>query len=278
MPQQVAAQLDIPQKSPKANVALRVGLTDVAIQYSSPAVRGRGIWGKLVPYDKVWRAGANEATVVEFSTNVSIGGKSLPKGKYSLFLIPAKDGNWTAIFNKVWDQWGAYQYDQSKDELRISVTAKNLSDIVENLRYRITTKSVEHGMIVMEWERKQITIPFATDAINLTIKNVNEALKTAPEKDKWWINAEAAEFLVENNGDMDKALNYANQSIQLKSCVRNYWVKAQILAKKQDMAGALAAADKALALSKKDEQEKEFYASVKSQMDAATQQWKKQKK
>ncbi len=278
LPHQAMAQLDIPQKSPKANVSFRVGLTDVSIHYSSPGVRGRGIWGKLVPYDRVWRAGANEATIVQFSTPVNIGGKQLPKGKYSLFLIPAKDGNWTAIFNKVWDQWGAYQYDQSQDELRVSVAVKNLGEVVEHLRYRVTEKSIEQGMIVMEWERKQIIIPFNTDAINLSLKNVNEALKTAKEDDKWWIHAEAAEFLLENNGDTERALFYANQSIALKPCVRNYWVKAQVLAKKKDLAGAIAAAEKALTFSKKDDEEKEFYASVKTQMDVATQQWKKQKK
>jgi tetratricopeptide (TPR) repeat protein len=278
LPHQAFAQLDIPQKSPKANVSFRVGLTDVSIQYSSPAVRGRGIWGKLVPYSKVWRAGANEATTVAFSTSVNIGGKQLPKGKYSLFLIPEKDGDWTVIFNRVWEQWGAYQYDQTKDELRAYVTAKNLGEVVEHLRYRITEKSVEEGVIIMEWERKQVIIPFATDAINLTIKNVNDALAICSDDDRWWIHVQAAEFLLENNSYLDKAINHANQSIQLNPCVRNYWAKAQLLAQKQDIPGALAAADKAKSVSSKSDSEKKYYASVKAEMDAATQQWKKQKK
>lgn len=272
------AQLDIPQKSPKANVSYRVGLTNVAINYSSPAVRGRGIWGKLVPYNVIWRAGANEATTIEFSTAVTIGGQRLAKGKYAFFLIPEKNGNWTAIFNREWDQWGAYQYDESKDELRVDVPVKSLVEVVEHLRYRITENSVENGMIVLEWERKQVIIPFATDAINMTIKNVNEALKTSNDGDKWWIHAQAAEFLLENNGDLNKALEFANQSIALKPCVRNYWAKAQILAKKNDIEGALAAAEKAQELSKKDDGEKQYYAIIQQQLIASTQQWGKQKK
>lgn len=276
--QSALAQLDIPQKSPKANVSFRVGLTDVTITYSSPAVRGRGIWGKLVPYDKVWRAGANEATTIEFSTDVTVGGKLLPKGKYGLFLIPAREGVWIAIFNKVWDQWGAYQYEHTKDALRAQVAVKNLNEVVEHLRYRITEKDIENGVVVMEWERKQVSIPFFTDAITMTMANVEKALKTAKETDKWWIHIEAAEFLLEYNCDLDDAMAYTDASIALKPCVRNYWAKARLLAQKKDYAGALAAAEKATSYGKSNKEETEYYASVKNPLTAAMQQWKKQLK
>lgn len=270
------AQLDIPQKSPKANISFRVGVTDVTINYCSPAVRGRGIWGKLVPYDKIWRAGANEATTIEISTDITIAGKVLPKGKYGFFLIPAKDGPWTAVFNKVWDQWGAYKYDAEKDALRIQVPAKPITDVIEHLRYRITEKDIENGMIVMEWERRQITIPFFTDAVNLSMQNVENALKLAKEEDKWWMNIEAAEFLLDHYCDANLALKYANASLELKPTVRNHWAKAKILAWKNDLVGAIAEADKAMELGTKgNKEEQEYFVSIKEQLNAGLQRWQK---
>ena len=106
--------------SPKAEVMQTVGFTDVRIVYSRPGVKGRTIWGKLVPYDAVWRAGANEATKITFSTDVTIEGKKLKKGAYSFFAIPGKN-DWTLIFNKVADQWGAFEYNESEDALRVKV-------------------------------------------------------------------------------------------------------------------------------------------------------------
>ncbi len=271
------AQLDIPQKSPKANISFRVGVTDVTITYCSPAVRGRGIWGKLVPYDKVWRAGANEATVIEISTDITISGTVLLKGKYGFFLIPSKEGTWTAVFNKVWDQWGAYKYDANKDALRIQVQAKPLTEVVEHLRYRITEKDIENGVIVMEWERRQVIIPFTTDAVNLSMENVQRALKAAKEEDKWWMNIEAAEFLLDHYCDVNLALEYTNASIQLKPTVRNYWVKAQLLAWKKDLSGAIAAADEATKLStiKGNSEEKEYYTTIKEELEAHKLKWAK---
>ena len=104
-----AQELELPRKSPKASISYSVGLTDITINYSSPSVRERAVWGKLVPWGKVWRAGANEATTVEFSTDVYVEGELLPAGKYSFFLIPKKEEKWTAIFNKVAYQLGAYE-------------------------------------------------------------------------------------------------------------------------------------------------------------------------
>ena len=107
--------------SPKAAVIQTVGFTDVRIDYSRPGVKGRQIWGGLVPYDKVWRAGANEATTISFSTDVIVNGKTLKAGKYGFFTIPTKD-KWTIIFNKIADQWGAFEYNEAEDVLRIDVT------------------------------------------------------------------------------------------------------------------------------------------------------------
>src|SRR5437773_12011574 len=106
-----------PRVSQHAVFKQTVGLTDVTIDYSRPAVKGRQIWGALVPYDKVWRTGANEATIISFSDDVTVNGQPLPKGSYSFHTIPGKD-EWTLIFNKVDKQWGSFSYDEKQDALR----------------------------------------------------------------------------------------------------------------------------------------------------------------
>ncbi|MCK7523313.1 MAG: DUF2911 domain-containing protein [Ignavibacteriales bacterium] len=137
--------------SPKAAVIQTVGFTEVRIDYSRPGVKKREIWGKLVPYDAVWRAGANEATKITFSTDVTVEGKKLKKGSYSLFAIPGKN-DWTIIFNKVADQWGAFEYNESEDALRVKVkTEKAIWQ--EWLSYTINKASDTSAVIRLEWEK-----------------------------------------------------------------------------------------------------------------------------
>ena len=145
--------------SPKAAVIQTVGFTEVRIDYSRPGVKKREIWGKLVPYDAVWRAGANEATKITFSTDVTVEGKMLKKGSYSLFAIPGKN-EWTIIFNKVADQWGAFEYNESEDALRVKVkTEKAIWQ--EWLSYTINKASDTSAVIRLEWEK--IKVPFKVE-------------------------------------------------------------------------------------------------------------------
>ena len=150
--------------SPKAMVQQTVGFTDVSIEYSRPGVKGREIWGGLVPYHVVWRAGANEATKITFSTDVKINGKKLKAGNYGFFTIPTKD-NWTLIFNKVADQWGAFEYNEAEDALRIEVTPEE-GDLQEWLTYTITKTLDKAATIKLEWEK--LKIPFM---VEVEIKN-----------------------------------------------------------------------------------------------------------
>ena len=142
--------------SPKASVMQTVGFTDVTIDYSRPGVKGRTIWGALVPYNKVWRAGANEATTINFTTDVTIEGKNLPAGKYGFFTIPNKD-SWTLIFNKVADQWGAFQYNEAEDALRITVKPES-NNFQEWLAYTITKTGDKSAVVSLEWEK--LKVPF----------------------------------------------------------------------------------------------------------------------
>ncbi len=145
--------------SPKALVQQTVGFTDVIIEYSRPGVKERKIWGSLVPYNVVWRAGANEATKITFTTDVEINGKRLKAGNYSFFTIPNKD-KWILIFNKVAEQWGAFEYNEAEDALRIE-TAPKEGYHQEWLTYTITKTSDESATINIEWEN--LKIPFTVE-------------------------------------------------------------------------------------------------------------------
>lgn len=137
--------------SPADSTTGKIGNATVKIRYSSPSVKGRVIWGELVPYGEVWRAGANEATTFTTDKDLMIEGKTLHAGRYALFMIPTKD-SWTVIFNTVPDQWGAYKYDQSKDALRVSVKP-NANPMQESLVYKINK-----GGFTMEWEKLAVAV------------------------------------------------------------------------------------------------------------------------
>lgn len=138
--------------SPAATATGKIKDATITIAYSSPSVKGRTIWGGLEAYDKVWRAGANEATTFETSKDITVQGKALPAGKYSFFLIPKESGTWTAVFNKESKQWGAYKYEESKDALRVDVKTKALPAKQETLVYKINSNG-----FTMDWDK--ISVP-----------------------------------------------------------------------------------------------------------------------
>ena len=149
----VSAQKDkSKRKSPPAQVTEKVGGTTVTIDYSRPSKRGRDIFGGLEEYGKVWRTGANESTWIEVSADVSIEGKTLPAGKYGLFSIPGKD-EWTIIFNKKWDGWGAYEYKEEEDVLRVKVEPVSTDEVVE----MFTIDIAKSGEVSMAWDQTSVT-------------------------------------------------------------------------------------------------------------------------
>lgn len=143
-----------PKASPAETATGKIGSANVTINYGSPSVKGREIWGKLEAYDKIWRAGANDATTFETDKDVKVEGKVLPAGKYSFFLIPRESGTWTAIFNKEPKQWGAYKYEEAKDALRVDVKVKPLAETQEKLVYNITNKGFS-----LNWDK--VSVPVA---------------------------------------------------------------------------------------------------------------------
>lgn len=153
--------------SPKAEVSQTIGLTKISITYSRPGVKGRKIWGELVPYNKVWRAGANEATKITFGTDVKINGKGLKKGAYTFFVIPTEK-EWTLIFNNIADQWGAFTYNEAKDALRIKVKPAK-GNYAEWLYYSFTNMVVKKrgnpnsAVVSLNWEN--LKVPFTVETV-----------------------------------------------------------------------------------------------------------------
>jgi Protein of unknown function (DUF2911) len=137
--------------SPPAEAHAKIGDNTISINYSSPSVKGRTIWGDLVPYGKVWRTGANEATIFETSGDLVINGQKLPAGKYGIFTLPGEK-EWTIIFNSVWDQWGAFKYDSSKDVLRVKADAEKSEAFNERMKFEI-----KDHVVSLLWENLRVS-------------------------------------------------------------------------------------------------------------------------
>ena len=233
-----SAQLLLPAPSPKAMVMQTVGLTEITIDYSSPAVNGRTIWGDLVPYDKPWRAGANSATKITFSKDVTIGTTAVPKGSYSILIIPSKT-DWTIILNKD-ASVSAEEYKQEMDMVRIMATpmmdpicvmtaagaGTPIMRSTERLTYYFSDFNNEMGTINMVWEKYRVSFTVKVGTDKQAAENIDKAVNGA-----WGIYNNSARYYFDKK-EYDKALEYANQSIAISDQWFNNWVKAQILAAK----------------------------------------------
>ncbi len=144
-------------ESPRKNAEGKIGTASININYGSPSVRGREIWGKLVKYNKVWRTGANECTVFKTDKDLMIEGKKLPAGEYGFFTIPSEKGKWTLIFNSDSKQWGAYDYKDKKDVLRIELTAQDVEN-TEELTFSVNPE----GSVHWAWEKKKVSFKVQT--------------------------------------------------------------------------------------------------------------------
>jgi len=237
------AQLTLPQPSPKASVTQTVGITDISIEYSSPGVKGRTIWGELVAFDQVWRTGANAATTISFSRDVTINDTKVAKGKYSILTIPGKT-EWTIIINK---DAGASEgsYKQEEDALRIKVKPEATS-MRERLTFLFSNYDNNGTRIDMEWEKIRIgfNVYVATD--DQAMESIDRTLGST-----WRNYNNAARYMIDNKSDYAKGLEYANQSVSLKEEWFNLWVRAQAHAGLGNYKAALADATKSKMLGDK---------------------------
>ena len=235
--------LTLPQPSPKASVSQTVGLTDIAINYHRPAVNKRTIWGDLVPYDQVWRAGANENTTISFSSPVVVNGQLLPAGTYGLHMIPTR-GDWTVAFSNVSWAWGSFTYDQKEDALR--VTAKpQPAEFRERLSYEFEEPTEKSVGIALRWEKLKVPITVAVDTPAVVVTSLRRELRDLP-RFSWQGWNQAAAYCMRNKVNLDEALTWADRSISMQENFNNLRTKAGILEAKGDARGAAGLREKSM--------------------------------
>ncbi len=255
---------ELPAPSPLSRVEQRVGLTDFAVEYSSPGVKGRKIWGELVPFGTLWRTGANRSTKIEASGDFVFGGKKVAAGSYSLLTIPGQ-AEWTVILNSKTDLSGTRGYDEANDVARVTLRPTS-SPSRERMTFIFSNTTNDTTRLDLEWHDLLLSIPIGVETDASVRSNIDEALD-----DAWRPHFASARWLLENEGDLDQALTYINTSETIKPTWWNTWVKAQILAKQGDQSGALASAAKAQELGKGDDIFEGFFAK---RVNESIQSWK----
>jgi hypothetical protein len=241
------AQPDLPRPSPNAKVSQFIGLTEITVEYSSPAVKGRKIWGELVPYDQMWRTGANQATKVSFSRDTTFGDHLIPAGTYALFTIPSK-GAWTVILNKRADQSGTgSEYKADQDLVRFQVHPKP-APMRERMTFLFSDFTDDKGSLDLEWEKLRLAIPIKVSTEAQAVANIHKTLDNT-----WRMYANSARYMADTKKDYDTALRYVDQSLALKEDWFNLWIKATIVAAQGHRKEAIALAEKSYDLGKKAE-------------------------
>lgn len=203
------AQIRTPQSSPSATVEQTVGLTDVKVEYSRPSAKGRAVYGELVPFGRMWRTGANNNTMITFSQDVIIGGKTLPKGKYALFTQPKAD-SWDVVFYADTNNWGLPEkYDDKKEILRTSVKPEFLSRPVETFTIGINNLDIDFGHIEIAWEKTMVAVKFEVPTKKMALASI-DGVMAGPTYNDYFV---AAQYYYQSNGDQAKALAWINSAI-----------------------------------------------------------------
>ncbi|MGD2091236.1 MAG: DUF2911 domain-containing protein [Candidatus Aminicenantes bacterium] len=218
----------LPDVSQKAMVSQRVGLTDITITYYSPGVKKREIWGKLIPYDKTWRAGANENTTISFTHDVKVEGKEIPKGIYGLHMIPGQE-QWSIIFSKNSTSWGSYFYKKEEDALRVTVKPEE-APFLEWLSYDFTDRESHSVIASLRWEKLRVPFKIDVDVEKIVVDNLRKELRTLP----YWFwrgTHGAAQYCLKNNVNLDEALTWIDQSINVQRNFFNLSLKSKLLDK-----------------------------------------------
>ena len=229
-----ATELNLPTLSQRAVVTQRIGLTDITIVYHEPFVGGREIWGKTIPYGKVWRAGANENTAIAFADDVSVEGKPLPAGTYGLHMIPNVD-HWTIIFSKNSTSWGSFSYDEKEDALRVDVKPQP-AEFREALTYTFDDIKPESAAATLRWEKLAVPFHISVDVKAITERSIRNQLRNTGGF-SWAGYDEAATWCLDGNCSLEQALKWEDTSIQNEERFENLLTKSQILAamgKKQE--------------------------------------------
>jgi len=239
-------QLPLPEASTKASVGQTVGIASVQVSYHRPGVKARPVWGALVPYGEVWRAGANENTTISFSHPVKVSGKDLAAGTYGVHMIPTQT-EWTIIFSKNATSWGSYFYKESEDALRVTVKPQ-ASVHTELLRYDFESVTDTSALLSLAWEKLRVNIPLGFDTRGLVIANARENFLRGMAGFTWQGFNQAAAYCARNIVNLPEALKWADQSIGLGENFTNLYTKAMILDLMGNSAGAAALRERAMTI------------------------------
>jgi len=224
--------LTAPRGSQYSKIVQKVGLTEIAIEYSSPRVNDREVWGALVPYGETpfpWRAGANENTVVRFSTDVKVEGKDIAAGSYGLHFVPS-ESDWIVIFSKDYQAWGSFNYNKENDALRVSVTPQSLQDKREWLAYEFADKGNDYAVASLVWDK--LRIPFKIEAAvhDLVLASFKAELMSLPGF-SWQGPMQAANYCLTNDVELEQGLVWADQAINNQKNFNTLSTKSGLLAK-----------------------------------------------
>jgi len=244
------AQLKTPAPSPTQTVKQDFGLSSVELSYSRPGVKGRKIFGDIVPFGKVWRTGANSATTITFGDDVTIAGTKVPAGKYGLLTIPEKK-NWTIIISKQTDVTNPSAYKVESDVVRVTAPVKKLRDAQESFTIAFQDVKPSSLNVVLSWDKSAVVLPVTTEIDSKVMASINSAMKS--EKPPYF---QAAVYYMENGKDLNQALEWFNKAVEENP--KAFWIQhqwANCLAKlgKKDEAKAAATRSKELAAEAKNE-------------------------
>ena len=258
----LAQDLELPTLSPRAEVKQQVGVTWITVNYSSPCVKGRTVYGELVPFGTLWRTGANGATTIELSGDATIGGQAVPAGKYAIFTIPGQT-EWTVIINKNPNQGGTGSYDQKLDQARFTAKPEAVPTR-ERLTFLFSDTTDAAASLDLDWAGTRVRLPITVATAANAKANIGDFSKKSSRA-----LANAARYLADDAKDVDGALKLIDSSLAVDVTWFNTWLKADFLARKGDKKAALALAEKAYALGKDD---KGFF--YKDRVEKALKDWK----
>ena len=233
-------QMEMPAPSPTAKIEQKVGLTNVTIKYARPSVRNRVVFGNLVPYDKLWRTGANENSVISFSTSVKIDGVPVPAGNYSIYTIPGLD-SWDVILYSDSNNWGLpSEWDENKVIVKTKVSSMESSFKVESFQLSIDNISNNSFILGIAWDHVYIPVEINLPTADLVMNSIDEALKNPKSADLY----KAAVYLLQEKRDLEKAKSWMDQSIEMMEEPKFYQLRQQslIYAALEDYENAIAIA------------------------------------
>ena len=219
-------RLDLPWPSPHATVSQVAGMTTFSVDYHRPGVNKRVIWGGLVPYDTVWRAGANENTVLSSTSAFTVGGTTLPAGRYGVFMVPTR-ATWTIALSKQSNAWGAFSYDPAEDAVRFVVTPK-AAEFTERLQYNFDDPTNTSVTLTMRWEKLAVSFPVTVNTSVVVLDSLKSQLRNLP---RFWAPAwqQAAAWALANTTNLDLPSVWADSAILLEPTFASYSVKARVL-------------------------------------------------